>query len=152
MPNESGKLKLTLWRDYEPHRPLLLQRSDEVSGHLITQDSSIQQEVLTWTMTEDPFASVIDEGDRANLHSHLFETFEASVNPSKRRISALCKFVDAVDIIVANGTLAWASREIAPDGDDTIPFRCNALLALKAYLQWLYACFIDQPGISITIR
>ena len=82
----------------------------------------------------------------------LSERFDASRPPNERRFEALRDFLDEAAKIVDGGGAEWTGSQDAPVEDEDVPYRLNPLLALRLHLEWLYAVFAGQPGVSVSIR
>jgi hypothetical protein len=145
------KLKISVWRDFVPNRALSLRGEDEEGHRVLNAESELQQEVYSWQMNEDPFGGVEDQSVRSKLRELLFDRFEASQSPSKRRVEALSTFVEEAQRVIDAGHAEWTMSQDAPD-DEEVPYRLNPLLALKLHLEWLANSFSGQPGVSVSIR
>ncbi|GAA3714601.1 hypothetical protein GCM10022268_24150 [Sphingomonas cynarae] len=148
----SAKLKLSVWRDFNPSRALIQWRQESSEVHLLSADRDLQQEVYSWQMKEDPFGGVPDDAIRANLHALLMERFASSKSPSDRRVDLLQDFISEAKRVVRDGQSEWTGSQAAPDDDEDAPYMLNPLLALALHLDWLRASFSGQPGISVSIR
>jgi hypothetical protein len=146
------KLKLSVWRDFAPGRPLSLWRGDQNEQQVISGDSEIQQEIFSWQMREDPFDGVLEEEDRARLRAVLLDRFEPSSNPSDRRVERLDEFVVEADRILDGGNAEWTISLDPPQEDEDAPYRLNPLLALRNQIEWLISSFGGIPGLSVSVR
>lgn len=153
MPAESiVKLKLSVWRDFAPGRPLSLWRGDQNGQQVISGESEIQQEIFSWQMREDPFDGVLEEEDRARLRAALLDRFEPSSHPSDRRVERLDEFVGEVDRILNGERAEWTISLDPPQEDEDAPYRLNPLLALRNQIEWLIGSFGGIPGLSVSVR
>lgn len=148
----SVKLKLSVWRDFNPNRTLIQWRQETSELNLLSSNRDLQQEVYSWQMKEDPFAGVPDDSIRANLHELLLGKFASSKSPDDRRVDLLKDFIDEAGRVVRDGQCEWTGSQAAPGDDEDAPYMVNPLLALTLHLDWLRASFSGQPGISVSIR
>lgn len=146
------KLKLSVWRDFAPGRPLSLWRGDQNTQEIISRDSEIQQEIFSWQMREDPFDGVLDEEDRARLRAVLLDRFEPSSKPSDRRVERLDEFIGEANRILDGGKAEWTISLDPPQEDEDAPYRLNPLLALRNQIEWLIGSFGGIPGLSVSVR
>ncbi|GAN69586.1 hypothetical protein [Acetobacter orleanensis] len=146
------KLKLSVWRDFAPGRPLSLWKGDQNGQQVISSDSEIQQEIFSWQMREDPFDGVLEQEDRARLRAGLLDRFEPSRKPSDRRVERLDEFVSEVDRILNGGRAEWTISLDPPREDEDAPYRLNSLLALRNQIEWLIGSFGGIPGLSVSVR
>lgn len=152
MADSVVKLKLSVWRDYIPSKALVLHRGVDAPRHLPSSDSALQQEIYCWHTREDPFAGISDDEIRAKLRSLLLDAFDPSLPPSERRFSSLRPFLEEASRAVNDQKSEWAISQDPPADDEEWPYRLNPLLALKLHLDWLTGCFLEQPGISVSVR
>ncbi len=148
----SVKLKVSVWRDFVPSRAMLLRVAGEQDHRLLSGDAELQQEIFSWQMREDHLAGITDEGSRLKLRDLLMDRFDPSRPPSERRFEALREFLDEAATVVEGGGTEWTGSQDAPFDDEDSPYRLNPLLALRGHLDWLYAVFAGQPGVSVSIR
>lgn len=148
----SVKLKLSVWREFNPTRALIQWRAESSELHVLTGDRHLQQEIYSWQMKEDPFGGVADNAMRSNLHDLLMERFASSKSPAERRIEFLKDFIDEALRVVEANQSEWTGSQAAPLDDDDAPYMMNPLLALSLHLDWLRSSFSGQPGISVSIR
>lgn len=146
------KLKLSVWRDFAPGRPLSLWKGDQNEQHVISGDSEIQQEIFSWQMREDPFDGVLDEQDRAQLRAVLLDRFEPSISPNERGVERLDEFVAEADRILNGSNAEWTISLDPPQEDEDAPYRLNTLLALRNQIEWLIGSFGGIPGLSVSVR
>ena len=150
--DQSVKLRLSIWRDFVPPRPLALP-NDEDGGHqVLTSESNLQEEVYSWHLREDPFAGIPDEGVRRRLRASLLQPLEASRPPSERRLAVLNDFVAEAEKAIAAGDARFAPSQEPSSDDGDAAGEVHALLALTLHLKWLSRCFANRPGISVSIR
>lgn len=146
------KLRVSVWRDFVPSRAMLLRVAGQQDHRLLSGDSDLQQEVFSWQMREDHLAGITDEASRLKLRDLLVERFDPTRPPNERRFEALREFLDEASTVVEAGGTEWTGSQDAPVDDEDAPYRLNPLLALCAHLEWLYAVFAGQPGVSVSIR
>lgn len=148
----SVKLKVSVWCDFVPSRLMLLRAAGVQDHRLVSGETDIQQEVFSWQMREDHLAGITGESLRLRLRDLLVERFDPSRPPSERRFGELREFLDEAAAVLEAGATEWTGSQDAPVDDEDAPYRLNPLLALRAHLEWLYAVFADQPGVSVSIR
>lgn len=146
------KLKLSVWRDFAPGKPLALWSGGQREQQVISGDSEIQQEIFSWQMREDPFDGVLAEEDRAKLRELLLDRFEPSSDPRQRRVNGLKDFVDEADRVLTGGKSEWTISLDPPKEDEDAPYRLNPLLALRNQIEWLIGSFGGIPGLSVSVR
>lgn len=147
----SVRLRLSIWRDFVPRRPLLPKEADGVR-QMLTSDSNLQEEVYSWQLREDPFAGVTDEDVRRRLRERLLQRLEASRPPSERRLAMLSEFVTEAQEAIASGAAGFAPSQDPSSDDEDAPGEIHALLALTLHVKWLSRCFANRPGISVSVR
>jgi hypothetical protein len=148
----SIKLKLSVWRDFNPRRSIIQWRDESSNVQLLSANKDLQQEVYCWQMMEDPFSGISDDSSRLRLHDLLLGRFDSSKPPIDRRVQYLDEFVEEARGVIEAGGSEWTISQDAPVDDEDAPYMMNPLLALALHLDWLRSSFIGQPGISISIR
>ena len=148
----SIKLKISVWRDFVPSRSMLFRAAGEQDHRFLGGDSELQQEVFSWHMREDHVAGISDDAARLRLRGLLIEHFDASRRPDERRFEAVREFLDEAAKIIDSGGSEWTGSQDASAEDEDVPYRLNSLLALRVHLEWLYAVFAGQPGVSMSVR
>jgi hypothetical protein len=148
----SIKLKLSVWRDFNPSRTLIQWRSESADIQLLSANADLQQEVYSWKMTEDPFGGIPDEATRASLHELLIIQFSSSKAPDERRVSLLTPFIEKARQVIAADDSEWTVSQDAPIEDEDSPYMMNPLLALTLHLDWVRSSFSGQPGVSVSVR
>lgn len=146
----NAEFKLSVWRNVDPGRRLVLRGDDDVDPRPVDTDD-LQEEVYAWSLHEDPFAGIENDSVREAL-KRLFARLNASHPPSERGFGVIDEFVEKALKTVESGD-AVSSQVQDPHADhDGAPDRMNVLLALASHLDWLSRCFSDRPGISVSIR
>ena len=148
----SVKLRLSIWRDFVPRRTLALPNDEDGVHQVLTSESSLQEEVYSWHLREDPFAGIPDDEIRRRLRASLLQPLEASRPPSERRLAVLDDFVVEAEKAIAAGDAGFAPSQDPSSDDQDAPGEVHALLALTLHLKWLSRCFANRPGISVSIR
>lgn len=155
----SAQLRLSIWRDFAAMPSLVIH--DEQSGLRVVNsdsatqasDSSVQAEVYSWTLPQEPFAGIEDEQVRQRLREALHERLGVSRPPAERGFAVLCDFVAEAERTIADGSAGPVPSDVPSTESST---RCalepNPLLALVLHLKWLVRCFKDRPGMSVSIR
>jgi hypothetical protein len=149
----TAKLRVSVWRDYAPSRSLIF-RPVGADRHVLLAaeaEANLQQEIYSWSIKDDPFANVGDEGVRLRLRAKLVDAFEPSSHPSERRCNVLREFLADVQSVLAVEKMEWTQSEDESLDEDEQEY-LNPLLALYNHLSWLLEMFSEHPGISISIR
>jgi hypothetical protein len=144
-----AKIRISLWKDFRPPRSLMLH---EEHGKPVGSDDSLQQEIYSWSMREDPFGGIVDPELRSDLRDLLLLPFEPSKSPSDRRIEALEPFLQKADQAILDGSALWTTSQESHGEDDEFAARLNPLLALKIQLEWLLNCYSGHPSVSVAVR
>lgn len=153
MHETSAKLVISIWRDFQPKVPLVLNPNDGSQPILLHSGSGLQEEIYSWQTKEDCFGCIGDEQVRAKLHAGLVTAFEASKPPQERRVELLRSFLEAASAAISSADAEWIASADAPGVDDEdTPVMINPLQALALHLSWLYEVFSRQPGVSILVR
>lgn len=139
------QLRLSIWRDYTPPRPLAL-RDDQVAFQAVIPENRLQEEVYSWPLYQDAFAGIQREDIRSRLRKQL-DSLDVSHPPAERTLTELDKFVTAAEKVIAANEAASVPWE---SGSMTVEI--NPLLALMLHMKWLLRCFKDRPGISVSKR
>ena len=153
MTSDSPPFRLSLWKDYVPQRTLIAMQV-EANGQepkVIVQDN-LQEEIYSWHTLEDPFGGVTDSELRQKLHQALVERLNPSLPPSQRGIDVLAEFARLAEKAIADRKVEWVWGHGASQHNDAMVEPLNSLLALKLHVDWLLACFIARPGISVSVR
>ena len=146
----NAEFKLSVWRNVDPGRRLVL-RGDDNTGSQPVDTDDLQEEVYAWSLHEDPFAGIENDSVREDL-KQLFARLNASHPPSERGFDVLDEFVEkALEIVESGNAVSFQVQDPHADPDGA-PGRMNVLLALASHLDWLSRCFSDRPGISVSIR
>lgn len=90
---------LSIWKDFEPRRPLARSEGDE-GTQVLGADADLQEEIYSWRVYEDVFAGVSDDDTRADLRERLFERLADAKRPAERRLDVLKQFVDAAQAAI----------------------------------------------------
>lgn len=157
MPRDTSSVSFTLsiWRDFEPPR-LLAHDTDDAGLQVFDGDSSLQEQVYSWSVREDAFGGIPDPDTRRDLRALLSPRLADSIPPPKRRLSVLQEFVDASQRAMDNGEVHSSPSQTRviedPETGAAEPIEINSLLALTNHFRWIISCFGDQPGISVLVR
>ena len=151
MAEMSNPLRLSIWRSFSPKRPILTQGSDDQAPQVLDSDN-LQEEIYTWQTAEAPFDGIADEDVRKELRERLIDRLNASLPPSERGISVIKEFIESAETALASGKSEWTMSQSAPDDDDEVADQVNGLLGVTLHLKWLFNCFADRPGISVSVR
>ena len=151
----TAKLTFSIWRDYEPPRPISFSSQDAPNRPVHT-DGLFQEQIYSWSLREDAFSGVSDDKVRESLREKLVEQFSDDKPPSERKLNGLQRFIDLVDeALEAKQVDPVQSEDLesehAEPGDSS-QIEINSLLALAIHLKWVIACFSQLPGISVTVR
>ena len=141
----SVQFHLSIWRDYAPPYRVSL-RGEETGFQMVASRHHLQAEVYSWPLQQDPFAGISKEEIRDRLQKLLAE-LEVSRPPADRSLDVLGDFVAAAEKAIEDGeavSVPWSS------GETTVEI--NPLLALVLHLKWLIRCFMERPGISVSVR
>ena len=151
MVGASSPLRLSIWRNFTPKRPILTQGTQS-DGPQVLDPDNLQEEIYTWQTAETPFDGIADETVRQELRSKLLERLNASLLPSERGIGVLNEFIQNAENAIASGRAEWTISQSESDNDEETADQVNGLLALTLHLKWLSDCFADRPGISVSVR
>lgn len=151
MVETSVKLRISVWRDFNPKRTVVGQDSSNQGQGLMIPDN-LQEEVYSWQTLEDPFGGVADVTVRNQLRSHLFDRLAPSQPPAERRLTVLDEFITSAEKALAAGHAEWTTSQASATEDDELADKVDSLLALTLHLRWLSRCFADRPGISVSVR
>lgn len=145
-----AKLKFSIWKDYAPPRILMLHQ--DTSRVPIGGEDNLQQEIYSWQMREDPFGGIADDHIRENLRELLVSRFDPSLPPAERQFSFLKDFLAEAEKAIKGEHAEWTVSQDSSVEDEEFPSQINPLLALKLQLDWLFQCFSNHPGISVSVR
>ena len=145
------KLKLSIWRDFVPGRPLYSWDDAGKTPQVAGSESNLQEEVYSWHLWEDFRGGIADDEARRSLEEQL-RRLDPSRPPSERRLGVLDDFIAKAREIIESDVAELSPIQNPPIGDEDAPSAINALLALTLHLEWLSRCFADRPGISVSIR
>ena len=151
MAEMSNPLRLSIWRNFTPKRPILTQ-GPQNQGPKVLNSDNLQEEIYTWQTAEAPFDGIADEDVRQELRGKLIDRLDASLPPSERGIGVLNEFIESAETALADGETEWTISQSTLNDDEEISDQINGLLAVTLHLKWLSDCFADRPGISISIR
>ncbi len=153
MTNESSPLRLSIWRNFVPKRPILNQDSHSQNPQIWASGSvNLQEEIYAWYTQESPFDGIVDDVTRENLREKLFGKLDASLPPSERGIAVLKEFIEVAETALTDEKAEWTISQNASDDDEKFTDKVNGLLAVTQHLKWLVDCFSDRPGISVSVR
>ena len=152
MNEPSVKLRLSVWRDYNPTKPLIYLGAVNDLQRVLDEDILLQQEVFSWQTKEDPFGGVADEAVRNSLKVALYEKLSPGLKPRERDFSVLALFIEEARSVLTCAGSEWTTIQDPIVDDDRHPYEANALLSLLLQMQWLHAVFSGQPGVSVSVR
>lgn len=155
----SAQFRLSVWRDLAaPHQLVIY---DEQSGLRVVSndspaqgsDSSLQAEVYSWPLPQEPFAGIKDEQLRQRLREALHDRLDVSQPPATRGFAVLCDFVAKAERAIADGSAGPIPSDL-PSTEPSTRWASepNPLLSLVLHLKWLVECFKNRPGMSVSIR
>lgn len=145
-----AKFRLSVWREYTPIRSLVVHDQHQ-PPRLLSASEDLQEEIYRWSLPDDPFAGVSQEECRASLKAKLVDEFNPTRPPKNRRVQALDAFLEEAEGLLSDGRSEWTVSQSGERSDGS-PIYVNALLSLTIHLKWLRNMFVEQPGISLSIR
>ena len=127
---------------------------DEQAGwRVVGQSAGLQEEVYSWSLTQDPFGSVYDDDMRDDLRDALLDRLNVSLPPAQRSVAVLRDFVERADRAIQEGHSGPLTSDSNPAADAAhTPSEPNPLLALALHLKWLVRCFGNRPNMSVSVR
>ena len=134
---------LSIWRDYVPPHPVAL-GGEQMDFQVVTSGHRLQAEVYSWPLQQDYLAGISSDEVRHRLRE-LLDELDVSRPPADRSLAVLRDFVAAAEKAVEDG------EAVSVDSGDTSA-AINPLLSLVLHLKWIIRCFLDRPGISVSIR
>jgi hypothetical protein len=146
----SAGVRITVWRPYQPDRPLTLQLGDSETVTAVHNGVRLQQEAYAWQVREDIWGGLIDAELRETLSQRFIRDFEPVLLPDRRSMDKLKLLLDDIAAAIPNAEWSTSGQQLEEDGETA--FRLNALLAFYAQLSWIYEVFRDTPGESISVR
>lgn len=152
MTETAAQLRLSIWRDFTPTRPLIGLTQHQTSEEVIELRSGLQEEVYSWHTSEGPFDGIVDEEVRRDLIEALFVNLHASRSPSDRSLAVLDSFINKAERAIDLQQDDWAASQGPFPSDIHSANRLKPLLALTLHLKWISRCFADRPGISVSVR
>lgn len=135
--------RLSIWRDYVPPHPVAL-GGEQMDFQVVTSRHRLQAEVYSWPLQQDYLAGILSDEVRHRLRE-LLDELNVSRPPADRSLDVLRDFVAAAEKAVEDG------EAVSVDSGDTSA-AINPLLSLVLHLKWIIRCFLDRPGISVSIR
>ena len=151
-PESLAKLRISVWRDYQPARTLAYVTSSLSDVRFFQSDDRLQEEIFAWQVGEGVMSSVADNDVRAKLEEALRGTFSPALPPTSRSCKELGGFLREARQAIYEGKTEWSDSEDQSFADEDEPFRVNTLLAFYNQLVWLNEMFRDEPSVSISIR
>lgn len=153
MVNRSSPLRISIWRNFVPKRPILSQNSQDSHPYVLDQDLvDLQEEIYTWRTEEALFDGIADNDVRESLREKLFGSLDASRPPSERGIDVLKEFIATAEAAIEDEKVEWTISQSASDEVDDSANKVKGLLAITLHFKWLADCFSDRPGISVSVR
>jgi hypothetical protein len=111
--------------------------------------------VYDWSPNEDVWGGISEEGLRTQLRERVLSSFEPSLPPHARGLSALADVLSGLQEAAESAqAIGWipSSQAIENEMDEGAVLWISPVLALLQQFTWIFETFRDVPDLSITLR
>lgn len=121
-------------------------------GSLSVDDVAVWTRLLTWTVSQDPFAGLTDDETRLSIQKRINESLGPSAPENQRGPSVLLGLIEAIEASTSMWATAFSPDDVLHGSEEDTPVRVRGDIGFVHHLRWVYDVFRDVPGVSFLIR